>query len=171
MLNSIHPIILIVVGSVISLFGYKIQKLVLTLGCFALGYTISSNICPNFITDSTTIIIVNIIAGIIIASLGYKIEKLAVAGTVAYLVYTSLTTYAGIIPYEMTNVIKLIASLVCGIIALLLIKPILIITTSIGGISILLNGLVTYITIPSNIYFIVLICAILLSTIIQFKTN
>ena len=115
--------------------------------------------------------IVNVIAGIIIASLGFKLEKLAVAGTVAYLVYTSLTTYAGIIPYEMTNVIKLIASLVCGMVAMLLIKPILIITTSIGGISILLSGLVTYITIPSNIYLIVLICAILLSTIIQFKTN
>lgn len=173
MLNNItfHPILLIVVGALFALFGYKIQKLTLTLVCFLLGYTISNAICPNFISDTLIITIINIVVGLIIAALGFKIEKLAVSATVSYLVYTSLNTYAGIIPIELDFIAKSIISLVCGMASLLLIKPILILVTSIGGVSILLSGLTTYITIPNDIYMIVVLVAIGLCAIIQFKTN
>ena len=173
MLNNLtfHPILLIVVGALLALFGYKIQKLTLSLVCFLLGYTISNAICPHFITDSTIITIVNIVVGIIIASLGFKIEKLAVSATVAYLVYTSIASFAGIIPFELTETIKAVIALICGIASLLLIRPILIIVTSLGGASILLNGVSTYITIPNEYYLIVLIVVFALCALIQFKTN
>lgn len=173
MLNGItfHPIVLIVVGALIALFGYKIQKFTLTLICFALGYTLSNALIPNLISDQTIIIIINIVVGIIFGGLGLKVEKLAVGLSVAYLVYTSLATYAGYIPFEMTQGIQLIIALVCGIAALLVIRPILILSTSIGGSSILLSGLVSYIAIPNNIYFIVLVLVIIFCSIIQFKTN
>lgn len=173
MLNGIsfHPIVLIVVGALIALFGYKIQKLTLTLVCFALGYTISNAFVPSLVSDSTIIIIINIVIGLIFGGLGLKLEKLAVGVSVAYLVYTALSTYAGYLPFELTQVIQLIIALVCGIAALLMIRPILVLATSIGGVSIFLSGLVSYIVIPGNVYFIVLLLAIIFCAIVQFKTN
>lgn len=173
MLNGIsfHPILLIVVGALVAFFGYKIQKFTLTLVCFALGYTISNAFIPNLVSDGTIIIIINIAIGIIFGALGLKLEKLAVGLSVAYLVYTALSTYAGYLPFELTQVIQLIIALICGIAALLMIRPILILATSIGGVSILLSGLVSYIVIPHDIYFIVLILAVIFSALVQFKTN
>lgn len=173
MLNGItlHPIVLIIAGALIALFGYKIQKITLTSICFMLGYTISNAIIPNLVTDSTIIIIINVVVGFLFGTLGLKLEKLAIGLSVAYLIYTVLSSYAGYIPIEMTLVIKIIISLIGGIAALLLIRPILILTTSTGGVSILLSGLVSYITIPNDIYIIVVIISVIVCAIIQFKTN
>lgn len=173
MLSSLnfHPIFLIVVGLLLALFGYKIQKITLSLVCFLLGYSLANLVTPNFITDNTIIIVINIIVGILVSGLGIKLEKLAIGASVAYLVYISLSSYTGILPFDMTPAIQAAIALAGGIAAMLLIKPVLIIVTSIGGVSILLNGLATYITIPSNLYLIVLLVVILLCALIQFKTN
>lgn len=168
---NFHPIFLIVVGLLLALFGYKIQKIALTLMCFLLGYTLANLVTPNFLDDNLIIIIINSVVGILVSGIGIKLEKFAIGSSVAYLVYISLSSYAGIIPFEMTPIIEIAISLAAGIAATLLIKPVLILVTSIGGISMFLCGLATYVTIPSSIYLIVLLIVIALSTIIQFKTN
>lgn len=168
---NFHPIFLIIVGLLLALFGYKIQKIVLTLMCFLLGYSLANLVTPNFLDDNLIIVIINSVVGILVSGLGIKLEKFAVGASVAYLVYISISSYAGIIPFEMTPVIEAAISLAAGIAAMLLIKPILILATSVGGVSVFLSGLATYVTIPSNIYLIVLLVVIALCALIQFKTN
>ena len=168
---NFHPIFLIVAGILLALFGYKIQKIVLTLASFALGFTLSNAIMPNIINDNTIVLVFNIVIGILISGIGLKLEKFAIGSAVAYIAYLSLDTYANILPFDLTPIIQAAISLAVGITAMLLIRPILIITTSIGGVSILLSGLSNYIEIPNNIYLIILIVAIALCALVQFKTN
>lgn len=171
MLSSIHPGILILAGLLTALFGYKIQKAVLTIGCFCIGFSLMQYVCPHFITDQVVSTVISIVVGLLVSGLGVKLEKLAVGLTVGYLVFTSIGTYANHIPFELTQTTKLITALVSGIIGILMIKPILIIVTSIAGSSILLQGLSTYVVIPSTIYLIVLVSIIVISIFIQYKTT
>ena len=171
MLSSIHPGILILAGILTALFGYKIQKAVLTVGCFCIGFSVMQYVCPYFITDQVVSIVISIVVGLLVSGLGVKLEKLAVGLTVGYLIYTSIGSYANYIPFELAQVTKLITALVCGLVGMLMIKPILIITTSIAGSSILLLGAASYITIPSSIYLIVLVSIIVISIFVQYKTT
>ena len=168
---NFHPIVLIVVGLLLAVLGYKIQKITLKLVCFSLGYTLASLVTPNFTNNEVIIIVINSLAGILVSGLGIKLEKLAIGASVGYLVYISLASYSNILPFDMTPVIQAAISLAGGIAAMLLIKPVLILATSIGGASILLSGVVNYVTIPNNIYLIILLVVIALCAIIQFKTN
>jgi hypothetical protein len=171
MLSSIHPGILILAGILTALFGYKIQKAVLTVGCFCIGFSVMQYVCPNFISDQVVSTVISIVVGLLVSGLGVKIEKLAVGLTVGYLVYASIGSYANYLPFELTQISKLVTALVCGLIGMLMIKPILIIVTSIAGASILLLGAASYITIPSSIYLIVLVSVIVISIFVQYKTT
>jgi hypothetical protein len=128
-------------------------------------------VCPNFISDQVVSTVISIVVGLLVSGLGVKIEKLAVGLTVGYLVYASIGSYANYLPFELTQISKLVTALVCGLIGMLMIKPILIIATSIAGASILLLGAASYITIPSSIYLIVLVSAIVISIFVQYKTT
>lgn len=173
MLSSInfHPIFLIVIGSLMAIFGYKIQKLVRTITCFSIGFTLANLVTPMLLDNNLIIIIINIVVGIIISSLSIKLEKFAIGVTVAYLVYITLNSYANVIPYELTMLYQIVISLIVGIIAMILIKPLLILTTSICGGGILFIGVANYIDVPNNLNSIILLILIILCAIIQFKTN
>ena len=64
---NFHPIFLIVVGLLLALFGYKIQKIVLTLMCFLLGYSLANLVTPNFLDDNLIIVIINSVIGILVS--------------------------------------------------------------------------------------------------------
>lgn len=171
MLSSIHPAILIIAGILTALFGYKIQKTVLTIACFCIGFSLTNYLLPNIISDEVVIIVISIVVGLLFSGLGVKIEKLAVGLTVGYLIFASIGSYANYLPFELTLTTKLISALVCGLVGMLMIKPILMIATSIAGASILLIGATSYITIPSTIYIIILVSIIVVSIFVQYKTN
>lgn len=171
MLSSIHPAILIIAGILTALFGYKIQKTVLTIACFCIGFSLTNYLLPNIISDEVVIIVISIVVGLLFSGLGVKIEKLAVGLTVGYLIFASIGSYASYLPFELTLTTKLISALVCGLVGMLMIKPILMIATSIAGASILLIGATSYITIPSTIYIIILVSIIVVSIFVQYKTS
>lgn len=172
MLSSIHPAILIIAGILTALFGYKIQKTVLTIACFCIGFSLTNYLLPNIISDEVVIIVISIVVvGLLFSGLGVKIEKLAVGLTVGYLIFASIGSYANYLPFELTLTTKLISALVCGLIGMLMIKPILMIATSIAGASILLIGATSYITITGTLYIIILVSIIVVSIFVQYKTN
>lgn len=171
MLSSIHPAILIIAGILTALFGYKIQKTVLTIACFCIGFSLTNYLLPNIISDEVVIIVISIVVGLLFSGLGVKIEKLAVGLTVGYLIFASIGSYANYLPFELTLTTKLISALVCGLVGMLMIKPILMIATSIAGASILLIGATSYITITGTLYIIILVSIIVVSIFVQYKTN
>ena len=168
---EVTPIILCLVGIVLCLCGYKIQKVVITLTWFLIGFNLSVLILPNVITDDTTALISSLIIGVICGALGFKLEKLALFITVAYLTYLFLKRILVFDEYYMNLLIRGGISLLLGAVSVLLIRPILIIASTLGGVSLIYENLPSLITIDNNVAIIICIIIIIISLIYQFKTT
>lgn len=168
---NVSALISIIIGLIFCLFGFKVQKFVITLAWFAIGFTIAGKIGSNFIEATNTLLIVKIASGIILASLGYKLEKIALCIAVAYLTYNSIGSYITGFDKTMTFVIHIGVSLLAGIISTFFIKPILICVTSIAGATIIKQNIPAFITLQPNILFIVFVVIAVFGIIIQLKNT
>ena len=168
---DITALIILGISLILCFFGFKVQKLVITLAWFALGFTVAGAIGGKFL-DGSTLLIVEIVVGIILGSLGYKLEKLALAIAVAYLTYISIGPYITGFEEGVRLIIHVGGSLLAGILATFFIKPILIGVTSIAGGTLIKQYLTVVIpAINSQIALIVAIVIVVLGLLTQFKTN
>ena len=166
----ITALIFIGIGLVLCLYGFKLQKLVITLAWFGVGYSLAGYIGANFIEASNILLIVQLVAGLILASMGYKLEKLALCIAVAYLTYTSIGPYITGFEGTMAFAVQLAISLVAGILSTLFIKPILICITSIAGATLVKQYLPVFITLQPNVLFIGFIALAVIGILAQLKT-
>ena len=169
--NNILAIGAILIGLALCTSGFKIQKLIITLAWFAIGYVLAGYVLPYFDLSSQINTIIQIVVGLIVGSLGFKLEKLAILIAVAYLVYGSLNIKINNLDPNMVLVIRLVISALLGILATFFIKPIMILTTSLAGSSIIKSYLPTLVTIPSNVLSIVVLVILIGGAIFQFKTS
>lgn len=168
---DIETLIILGISLILCFFGFKVQKLVVTLAWFALGFTVAGAIGGNFL-DGNTLLIVEIVVGIILGSLGYKLEKLALAIAVAYLTYISIGPYITGFEEGVKLIIHIGGSLLAGILATFFIKPILIGVTSIAGATLIQRYLPVLIpAIPTQVALIIAIVIAVLGLLTQFKTN
>ena len=165
------PIILIIIGLVLSLCGYKIKKILITFAWFLIGFNLSSLLMPHFITNETTLLITSIIIGIFLAMIGHKIEKLAVYIAVAYLTYKALNIYLIFDNPNTTLLINGFLSLLVGAFSVKLIRPIIIIVSSIYGASLIAINLPIIFNIPNIAINIISIILIIISIIYQLRTT
>ncbi len=164
-------LIILGISLVLCFFGFKVQKFVITLAWFALGFTLAGAIGGKFL-DGNTLLIVEIVVGIILGSMGYKLEKLALAIAVAYLTYITIGPY--ITGYEkgVTLIIHVALSLGAGILATFFIKPILIGVTSIAGATLIKQYLPVVIpSLTTQVTLIIAIVIAVLGLLTQFKSN
>ena len=117
--NNILAIGAILIGLALCTSGFKIQKLIITLAWFAIGYVLAGYVLPYFDLSSQINTIIQIVVGLIVGSLGFKLEKLAILIAVAYLVYGSLNIKINNLDPNMVLVIRLVISTLLGILATL----------------------------------------------------
>ena len=168
---DVLALIILGIGLIFCFFGFKVQKLVITLAWFAIGFSLAGLVAGNFL-EGNILLIVKIVVGVIIGSLGFKLEKLALAIAVAYLTYITIGPYITGFEKGVTLIIHYGASIGAGILATFFIKPILIAVTSIAGAAIIKQQLP--IIIPSLNSQVVLIASIVIAVfglLTQFKTN
>ena len=168
---DVTALIILGISLVLCFFGYKVQKFVVILAWFALGFTIAGAIGGNFL-DGNTLLIVQIVVGIILGSMGLKLEKLALAIAIAYLTYISIGPYITGFEKGLTLIIHIGGSLLAGILATFFIKPILIGVTSIAGATLIKQYLPVIIpSLGSQIVLIIAIVIAVFGLLTQFKTN
>lgn len=167
----IIALIAIILGIALCFAGYKIQKLVITIAWFAIGYTLAGAICSNFIESSNTLFVIQLIVGFIIGSVGFKLEKLALAIAVAYLTYNAIGPYIPELEQTMSMAVQIGVSLLVGILSTLFIKPILICVTSIAGAALIRDNITTFITLEPNIITIGFIVIAVVGILAQLKTT
>ena len=164
-------LIILGISLILCFFGFKVQKFVITLAWFALGFTVAGAIGANFL-EGNTLLIVKIVAGIILGSMGFKLEKLALAIAVAYLTYITVGPYIKGFEQGVTLIIHVGVSLGAGILATFFIKPILIGVTSIAGATLINQYLPVVIpALAGQIALIIAIVIAVLGLLTQFKTN
>ncbi len=167
----ITAIIFIIIGLVLCLYGYKIQKLVITLAWFAIGFTVAGYIAGKFIEAETTLLIIKLVVGVILGSLGFKLEKLALLIAVAYLTYNSIGGYITAFTGNMKLAVQLGISVLVGILSTLFLKPIVICITSIAGAALVRDYIPTLITLQPNIITIGFIVLAACGILVQLKSN
>ena len=167
----IIALIAIVIGLALCFAGYKIQKLVVTIAWFAIGFTIAGQICSNFVESNNILLIIQIVVGFIVGSLGFKLEKLALAIAVAYLTYNAIGPYIPAMENNMTMIVQIGASLVVGILSTLFIRPILICVTSVAGAALIRDNISTLVTLQPNVITIGFIVIAVLGILSQLKTT
>lgn len=159
------------ISLIMCFLGFKVQKLVITLAWFIIGYKLAGVVGGNFL-DGNTLLITQIVVGIILGSLGYKLEKLALAIAVAYLTYISIGPYITGFEEGIRLIIHIGGSLLAGILATFFIRPILIGITAIAGATLIRENLPIVIpSITSQIALITAIVIAVLGLLTQFKTT
>lgn len=171
MTPEIKALIAVLLGLLFCFSGYKVQKFLITIVWFIIGFEIVKIIGPKFITNSNTLLIVEVIAGFILASVGFKLEKLALFVTVAYLTYITVSPYITGFEKEVNLIVQGVVSLVAGGLSILFIKPILILATSISGAGVIYQALPAIVKLDGQILLIVAVVVAVLGIIVQFKSN
>lgn len=159
------------ISLIMCFLGFKVQKLVITLAWFFIGYQLAGAVGGNFL-NGNTLLITQIVVGIILGSLGYKLEKLALAIAVAYLTYISIGPYITGFEEGIRLIIHIGGSLLAGILATFFIRPILIGITAVAGATLIRENLPIVIpSITSQIALIIAIVVAVLGLLTQFKTT
>lgn len=166
------PLILIVLGLIISFFGFKIQKAAIIIAWFLLGFTLSEVILVNFITDETVLFILQVVIGFILGIFGIKLEKLALLIAVTYMTFVSIGGFIELEDQNLALLIQGVIALFAGGLSVLMIKPIIIGITGIFGASLINSNLGIIIpSLTSNIILIISIVIAVLSILYQIKSN
>ena len=70
--NETTAIAAIIIGLVLSFFGFKIQKLVIIFAWFVLGFNLGNELLPHVLSDKTIITVISLIVTVVITVLQYK---------------------------------------------------------------------------------------------------
>ena len=162
----------------VLLFGYRIKKVAFFIIWFLIGYNLMlllmpliNGAVPQIATDHLWQILLPIAGGLLLALCGFSIEKLCVAGICFFLVMLITVQYFG------TDILTLAIGAIIGVVAAAaataMIKPAIIIATSIAGAWALTLALLNiFPVIDGAVFFLPFIAAFaLLGAIFQFATT
>ncbi len=137
-LELYESIILIGIGLLVLLFGYRLKKLAFFIIWFLIGYNLMiflmpalNGLVPQIAENNLWQLLLPIAGGLLLALLGFSIEKVCIAGICFFLVMMITIQYFGTdLP---TLAIGAIIGAVAAAAGTALIKPAVIIATAIAG--------------------------------------
>lgn len=168
---TLTPALALIVGIVLCFFGYKVQKAVITLAWFYLGYTFAIGLVPQFVDGKEICILISILVGLVMALIGFKLEKLALFIAVAYMVFISVGPYIHMGEDMLNLLVQAGVSLLAGALAVYMIRPVLIVATSLSGVTFVKDALPTFVTLSSNVLSIGAIVLVVVAILFQLKTT
>ena len=171
--QEVMSLIILIAGLLLCFFGFKVQKILITVAWFLIGYNLVGyvNGLIHVISDGTILVIACIVFGILLAGVGYKLEKIALFIAVAYLAFTTIGAYIPVDDQRIAMLIQGAAALIIGALSTLFIKPILIGVSSIAGGTILKDYIPQFINIPTNILSILVLVVVISGVLFQIKTS
>lgn len=171
-------IVMIAVGVAVLLFGYKIKKAAFFIIWFIIGLNLMhyltpwlTNTVPDVMNNELWQNLIPIAGGLLMALLGFSIEKICLGGIVFALTMVITAQYFG------TEMNTLIVGAVVGVIlagmAVMLMKPAIIIATAIAGAYVVTLGILYWV--PGidgeTMYFPILIGVAVAGSLFQFATT
>lgn len=173
------PIMALIIGAIMLFAGYKVQKVMIFIAWFLLGYNLSHDICISFLSNETLLLVINIIIGLVFGSIGYSLERLSLFIAVSYLTYQVLSSYFAVNLQQvfadqgdlMVFAILVAGSMIVGGIAVSFMKPIIIIVTSLYGANLIKLNMGAVVSIEAQYILYIAIALFVIGMIVQFKTN
>ena len=177
-LNQVELAIMAVIGALLLFAGYRVKKVAFFIIWFILGFTLMGYLMPTINTWAPEIAandlwqnLLPLVGGLLLALLGFTIEKLCVGGIAFGLTLAVTAQYFG------TEVQTLVIGGVIGVIAagaaVVLMKPAIIVLTSVAGAYALTVGILTWFPAISAavFYFPILAGLALIGIVVQFLTT
>lgn len=177
-LNTYELAALAVAGLLLLFAGYRIKKFAFFIMWFILGFMLMTEILPfinewvpEIATSSLWQNLLPLAGGLLLALLGFTIEKICLAGLTFGLTMVITINYFGTEP--LTLGIGAVVGVILGAIAVRMMKPAIIIASSLAGAyAVTLALLASFPDLDSTIfYFPSLAVFTALGSLIQFKTN
>lgn len=177
-LNQAEVIAMAIVGVLLLFAGYRIKKIGFFIVWFLIGFNLVNmflpeinKLIPDIATNELWQNLLPLAGGLLLALLGFTIEKLCVGGITFALVMTITAQYFG------TNVQTLIIGAVIGVVlagvAVMLMKPAIIVATSLAG-AYALTLMILYFASGidgATFYFPILIGITAVGSVVQFATT
>lgn len=173
-----ETIVMAVIGLGLLFCGYRIKKVAFFLIWFILGYNLMTflmptlnNLVPQIAENNLYQILLPIAGGLLLALMGFSIEKLCVAGICFALTMVITVQYFGT---EMqTLAIGGIAGVLAAGLAVMLMKPAVIVATSAtGAYAITMAVLVLFPDINKEFYYFPILIGLgVIGSIVQFLTT
>lgn len=165
---NLTNIMALIIAIITCFFGYKLNKALITILGLILGFWLSVTYLPSIIDSQTIIYIISIIIAIFAGLISYKLYLVGIF----FLCF--IAAYILCEPLGLTDNIQIIFGLIVGIFAGILgvkfTKPLMIISTSLSGSSIISKTLFSILNFQNNILiFIISIIFTILGITYQFK--
>lgn len=171
-------VIMIFLGVLVLFFGYRIKKIAFFVVWFLLGFNLVKMLMPMInnavpaIADSDIYqILIPVAGGAILGMLGFTIEKLCVAGIAFALTMMVTVQYFG--TETTTLIIGAVTAIAVSGIAVMMIKPAIIVLTAIAGAYAIVTALpnIWHELNIGDLYWPILGGLAILGTVVQFMTT
>lgn len=163
-------IINIVIGIIVLLAGYKLNKALISLCGFIFGYQLLGSIVSNMDLTNGIVIALSIVGGIIFATFSFKLYLFGIFIAIFLAVFSICEMTIAI--DNLKFIISIVVGIIAGILGIKFTKPIFIIMTSLSGGFLIVNYLLQLFNLNSWIVFFIF--GIVISMIgmkVQFNTN
>lgn len=160
----------IVIGIIVLLAGYKLNKALISLCGFIFGYQLLGSIVSNMDLTNGIVIALSIVGGIIFATFSFKLYLFGIFIAIFLAVFSICEMTIAI--DNLKFIISIVAGIIAGILGIKFTKPIFIIMTSLSGGFLIVNYLLQLFNLNSWIVFFIF--GIVISMIgmkVQFNTN
>lgn len=177
-LTTAELILMLVAGLAALFFGYRIKKAAFFIVWFIIGMNLAvqllpwlNSLVPQIAGSELWQNLIPIAGGLLLALMGFSIEKVCVGGIVFALTLIITAQYFGTEPQ--TLVIGAVVGIIAAGAAVMMIKPAIIIATSVAGAYTLALALTTWVPEinPDIYYWPILIGAAVIGAIVQFTTT
>ena len=118
-LTVLEVALLFLIGLILIFDGYKVEKVLITLLWFILGYRVATSVLGYFgLQNNLLLIIVGVIVGLCTGAVGWKLDKYAFLIAVGYAIFEIIPNYFVIDNWLIFFVVKLVIAIVVALIAL-----------------------------------------------------
>lgn len=165
---NIVNIVAVLIGLMSCFFGYKLNKTLIAIMGLIIGFNLGIVVLPNFITDQTIIYIVSAIIALLFGFISYNLYLVGIFLLCAITVYYLCNNLG--LESNIQTIISVISGIIAGILGVKFTRPLMIISTSLGGASLITENAFNLFNFQNNILsIIVLIIIAVLGMSYQFK--
>ena len=130
-MDTTSIIVTILIALVTCLFGFKLNKVLITLAGFAFGFYLGGVIAPQIIDFTVAPLVLSVILGILFAIISFKLYVAGVFILCGFSTFIACYTFIDI--EGVREVVGVVAGIIVGIMGAKFTKPIMIISTSFSG--------------------------------------
>ena len=156
---KLSSLLIAVIPAILILFyGFKIQKIVIALTFFVVGFELVNTLCENTSIDGTIILLMSVIVGLLFGMFSFRIKQLSIFLFLFAMGYAAV--YFGTDHVWYNTVIGVVVGCLFGGLGVIFYRPMIILSTALSSAYTISYSIFTYCKIE-NLVYILLVTACL----------